>query len=119
MKLYTCCPNDTCEAFQRAIDWLYSKGIEPSVECDGEHHFFEFGFPKEWSIERRIDFNWELAHLTAGMVFCRCDRWLDEDAIGQCYKFTCHSCGREYKLCQECNALNEWAGCPCVSHDEE
>lgn len=113
MQLYTCCPNDTCGAFQKAIRWLHSQGIEPSIEFDGEHHFFEFDFPEEWGIERRIDFKWELAHKTHGMIFCRCERWLADDATGQCHKFTCRSCGREYRICQDCNAFNEWEGCGC------
>lgn len=113
MQLYTCCPHDKCGAFQKAIGWLHSQGIEPSIEFDGDNHFFEFEFPEDWDTQRRIDFKWELAHMTHGLIFCRCERWLDENATGQCHKFTCRSCGREYLICQDCDAFDEWEGCDC------
>lgn len=113
MQVYTCCPHGTCGAFQGALRWLHSQGIEPSIEFDGDNHFFEFDFPEDWDTRRRIDFKWELAHITHGFIFCRCERWLDEKATGQCHKFTCRSCGREYLFCQDCDAFDEWKGCDC------
>ena len=119
MKLYTCCPHDTCGAFQMALNWLRSQGIEPAIKCDEEHHFFEFNFPGDWDMQRRIEFNWDLANKALGRIFCRCERWLDEDATGQVHKWICRSCGKEYFFCQECDAFDEWSGCDCQRADQE
>jgi len=113
MKLYTCCPKETCNSFQKALNWLKSFGIEPALEFDGEFHFFEFDFPDEWGINQRIEFKWQLAHRATGLVFCRCERWLDEAAEGQVGKLVCRSCGTEYMFCSYCDAYSQWAGCDC------
>lgn len=113
MQLYTCCPNNTCGAFQTALNWLKSHGIEPALESDGENHFFEFSIPGNWDIQRRIEFKWELANRTSGMIFCRCENWLDEDAVGQVGKLSCRSCGTEYLFCQDCDAMDKFPGCNC------
>lgn len=113
MKLYTCCPKETCNSFQKALNWLTSFGIEPALEFDGEFHFFEFHIPDEWGIDQRIEFKWQLAHRTTGLIFCRCERWLDEAAEGKVGKFVCRSCGREYLFCTDCDAFEQWAGCYC------
>lgn len=118
MQLYTCCPDDGCGASQKALNWLKSHGIEPALEFDGEHHYFEFHVPDDWETARKIEFRWKLAHMTSGVVFCRCERWLDEEATGQCHKFTCRSCGRDYLICRECDALEEWGGCDCGSCEQ-
>lgn len=70
MKLYTCCPHEGCGAFQESLNWLKSWAIEPALEHDGEHHYFEFDYPGDWDTEKRIDFRWELCTKTSGMVFC-------------------------------------------------
>ena len=119
MKLYTCCPHETCGAFQMALKWLKSHGIEPALESDEGHHFFEFSVPGDWETQRRIEFNWELANKTSGMVFCRCERWLDEDATGQAGTLICRSCGQEYLFCQECDSVEEWSGCDCQRAGQE
>jgi len=113
MQLYVCCPHDTCGSFQNALSFLRRFGIEPALEHDGTHHYFEFDLPSEWQTERRIDFRWELAHRVVGLIYCRCERWLEEDEKGQAYKFTCRSCGHTYLFCQECDAFQRWAGCKC------
>ena len=113
MRLYTCCPKEDCGGFQGALRWLHSHGIEPSIEHDDEGHYFEFTFPSCWDKKKRIKFNWELAHRTGGMIFCRCGEWLDTTKEGQVDKFTCHDCGREYCFCQKCDAFDKWRGCDC------
>lgn len=113
MQLYTCCPHDTCGSFQSALNWLKSHGIEPSLEHDGKHHFFDFDVPENWKLEQRIEFRWELAHKTHGLVFCRCGEWLDENKEGQVGKLTCKDCGREYLFCEKCDAFEMWPGCDC------
>ena len=80
---------------------------------DGEFHFFEFDIPDEWGIDQRIGFKWQLAHKVTGLVFCRCERWLDEAAEGQVGRLVCRSCGTEYMFCLYCDAVSEWAGCDC------
>ena len=83
MKLYTCCPHEGCGAFQESLNWLKSWGIEPALEYDGEHHYFEFDYPGDWGREKCIEFRWELCLKTSGSVFCRCGLWLDENHEGE------------------------------------
>ena len=115
MQVYTCCPHSSCGSFQTSLSWLQSQGIEPSSEHDGHDHFFEFEFPSDWAIGRRIEFKWDLAHRVRGIVHCRCGHWLPEDQEGCVDKFACRNCGHEFLFCRECNAFEHWAGCPCES----
>jgi hypothetical protein len=113
MKLYTCCPHEGCGAFQEALNWLKSWGIEPALEHDGDHHYFEFDFPDDWDTAKRISLKWDLAKKTSGLVFCRCGLWLDENYIGDVLRTQCKDCGREYRFCMACAAVEEWEGCDC------
>lgn len=113
MKLYTCCPHEECGAFQNSLNWLESWGIEPALEHDGEHHYFEFEVPDYWDKEKRIEFRWELCKRTSGLVFCRCGLWLDEGYGGEAYSLRCKGCGREYLFCMACQPIDDWDGCEC------
>ncbi len=117
MKLYTCCPHEGCGAFQGALTWLKSHGIEPAFGFDA-HHYFDFEIPDEWSLDRKIDFRWELCERTSGQVYCRCGLWLDEDRTGTVHRFVCIECGSEYLFCRECDAFDHWVGCRHVSELE-
>ena len=69
MQLYVCCPNDDCGTFQSSLAFLKSHGIEPSLLHDGQNHYFEFTIPEEWALQKKIDFNWQIAERTSGKVW--------------------------------------------------
>jgi hypothetical protein len=113
MILNVCCPHDSCGTFQKALNWLKSFGIEPALEHDGEGYYFKFTIPSEWELEKKIDFNWQIANKIEGMVLCRCERWLNVVSYGLVYRHTCKDCGREYMFCTDCNAIDHWEGSYC------
>jgi hypothetical protein len=113
MQLYVCCPNDDCGTFQRSMAFFNSHGIEPSLEHDGTHHYLEFSIPEEWDLQRKIDFNWQIAERTSGRVYCVCGRWLNEDLVAMVSQVRCPRCRTDYNFCKECNAMERWAGCDC------
>lgn len=112
MKLYTCCPHEGCGAFQGALTWLKSYGIEPSLGVD-ENHYFEFEIPDDWPLEQKIEFRWQLSLRTFGAVFCCCGKWLDENLDDDLYVTTCEQCGTQYRFCTVCvhEAVERWGGC--------
>ena len=112
MRLYTCCPHEGCGAFQKALRFLHSHGIEPSMDHDGEAHFFEFTYPEDWSKQKKIDFRWEVGKRTSGMVMCRCGLWLDEDHEGRAMRLDCRYCGNSVLLCENCLDMGLFDGCP-------
>jgi hypothetical protein len=59
MKMYTCCPHDTCDAYQRGLKFLNKWGVEFEKGLDDTGHYFEFftdGFPDEWEYEKKEKF---------------------------------------------------------------
>jgi hypothetical protein len=113
MRVDTCCPHEGCGAFQEALNWLRSWGIEPAIEFNDGHHYFEFDFPDDWEKAQRIEFRWDLCKRTSGTVICRCGLWLDDDYLGEAILARCDDCGREFLFCTSCNPIEEWGGCDC------
>lgn len=61
MKIYTCCPDENCGAFDAAQRWLKSYGLEPSIGKDNHGHYLEFETPKDWTEQQLEEFREELA----------------------------------------------------------
>lgn len=51
-----CCPNDSCDCYQRMMRFLNSWGIEPSLGVDDEGHYAEYSIPTRWSMRKRERF---------------------------------------------------------------
>ena len=97
-KLYTCCPHDTCGAFQQGLQFLHSHGIEPAILCDDDH-YFEFELPEDWSLDERRQFNSALGQMVSGGEPCfNCLNPMHHEAAER----TCTLCGRKVIICEEC-----------------
>ena len=113
MKFYVCCPNEDCRDFQKALSWLHSFGIEPSIGCDGDDNYFDFNIPEEWDLQCKIDFTSALCEKTTVSVYCVCGRWFEDECEGEVIVRKCTGCKKKYRFCADCDAFEYWKGCDC------
>ena len=99
-KLYTCCPHDTCGAFQQGLQFLHSHGMEPAICCDDDgDHYFEFELPEAWSLGDRRQFNEAIGQMVSGGKPCfNCLNSMHQEAAER----TCKLCGTKVIVCDEC-----------------
>ena len=101
-RLYTCCPQAGCSAFQSGLAFLHSFGIEPETCIDDEEgaHYFEFSLPGEWPLERRREFNSAINRKT-GQDSEECDN-CGNAMYQRALLVSCNHCGRTFRVCDEC-----------------
>ena len=103
MKLYVCCPNSDCGAFQDSLTFLKSYGVEPQIKVDKTGHYFKFKIKTGG-----LDILLKLTKKINGLPFC-CFQCLKEK--GEMVKVGCKACGEEFLICQNCG-LELFKGCP-------
>ena len=85
-----------------ARDFLQSFGIKPTIRFDeGEQGYcLEYSLPREWQLERRLEFNTALNHmLNVDVEECsNCANRMYAQAI----LCSCDHCGKDFRVCDEC-----------------
>ena len=116
MRLYTCCPEQSCGTHAETVAFLKSWQVDPLLGFDEEagRHYLEFTVPQG---RTRHAFLNSVFRRTVGGVVCYCGHWHEPDAEGDVYRVQCESCGRDFSVCMIC-ASEGTGGCPWCSEPQ-
>jgi hypothetical protein len=55
IKMYVCCPHDSCDSYKDAISFLLKHGVEPNIGQDDTGHYFEIIIPDDITFQEELN----------------------------------------------------------------